>query len=398
MSLPAQIPVVAVGMLLTLPGILPAQEETFGRDGPFWVQTISGTVSGRVLPQLHVVSLGKVIVRGGAANNLVTYKLTRKIRARTEDAARRVLGTASATTKSYGGMTHLVATGYLGNFTPITEFEVSLPRSFGSSVLVEQQWGGGIEAYDIDGGFQATTPSGAMQLDRIKGDVLVRTGGGELRLGKIDGSVQCTTLAGSIYLDRSGGRVRCTTGGGDIIVGESGGPVAVFTQGGNIHVGRAAGPVEARSAEGLIEVGQAGGVVTADTRGGSIQVDSAQGVRAESALGMLRVKSGAAPMDLAAQAGSILAELLAGTRIQDSSLVAGAGDITVLIPSKLAVTVVATNEFGGATRIVAPDFPEIRANPAALIRPSALAQGAINGGGPVLRLNSGGVIYLRRIK
>jgi hypothetical protein len=97
-------------------------------------------------------------------------------------------------------------------------------------------------------------------------------------------------------------------------------------------------------------------------------------------------------------AGNILAELLAGTRIQDSSLVAGAGDITVLIPSKLAVTVVATNEFGGAMRIVAPEFPEIRVNPAALIRPPAPAQGAINGGGPVLRLNSGGVIYLRRIK
>ena len=84
----------------------------------------------------------------------------------------------------------------------------------------------------------------------------------------------------------------------------------------------------------MIEVGHAGGAVFADTQGGFIQVGSARGVQAESMAGTVRVKNDAGPMNLAAMAGNILADLLSGARMQDSSLVAGTGDITVLIPSE----------------------------------------------------------------
>jgi len=95
-------------------------------------------------------------------------------------------------------------------------------------------------------------------------------------------------------------------------------------------------------------------------------------------------------------AGNVLAELMGGAAMQNSSLVAGTGDITVLIPSHMAVSVMARNSTGGTARIVS-EFPEIRVQPTRFFQPPLLAQGAINGGGPVLNLNtSSGVIYLRR--
>jgi hypothetical protein len=69
-----------------------------------------------------------------------------------------------------------------------------------------------------------------------------------------------------------------------------------------------------------------------------------------------------------------------------------------LIPSNVAVSVMARNESGAAPRIIS-DFPEIRVQTLGLVRPPMLAEGAINGGGPVLNISaSGGVIYLRRAR
>jgi hypothetical protein len=88
---------------------------------------------------------------------------------------------------------------------------------------------------------------------------------------------------------------------------------------------------------------------------------------------------------------------VSGQKMADSILSTNAGDITVLIPSNLALTVQASNESGGAGRINS-DFPQIR--PQAGGFPGAgpqVAQGALNGGGPLLRVNvMGGTIYLRR--
>jgi hypothetical protein len=104
----------------------------------------------------------------------------------------------------------------------------------------------------------------------------------------------------------------------------------------------------------------------------------------------------------AANSGSILAELVSGHSsghsMADSVLSTNAGDITVSIPSNLALTIQAINESGGAGRIVS-DFPQVRPQSGVLPGGPLVAEGALNGGGPVLRLNVvGGTIYLRRAK
>jgi hypothetical protein len=93
--------------------------------------------------------------------------------------------------------------------------------------------------------------------------------------------------------------------------------------------------------------------------------------------------------------GSIVAELMPGRAAQDAVLTTQQGDITVYIPSNVAVTVEAVNASPGGHRIVS-EFKEIRPRLAhGNLRTEA--QGAINGGGATLRLTAmGGTIYLRR--
>ena len=199
-------------------------------------------------------------------------------------------------------------------------------------------------------------------------------------------------------MENAGAAANIETAGGEIVIREAGGPVQASTGGGNIRVERAAGSVVARTAGGLIQVEQAEGPVTAESSGGAIQVNSAHGVRCESAGGAIRLHNVAGAVRAFANSGSILAEL-ARSALADSVLTTNAGDITVVIPSNLALTVEAINESGGAGRI-SSDFPQIRMrNNGASEAGPLVAEGALNGGGPMLRVNVvGGTIYLRRTK
>jgi hypothetical protein len=81
-------------------------------------------------------------------------------------------------------------------------------------------------------------------------------------------------------------------------------------------------------------------------------------------------------------------------------LVAGSGDITVLIPSNLALSVLARNDSGANPRIVS-DFSELRVKPL-IARPAyqgVTYQGSINGGGPLLSLSTAsGIIWVKKSK
>lgn len=355
--------------------VLAAQEAPVVREGAYWVGSI--TDSFPIAPQsfLQVNTRGTVVVKRGSSDQ-VTYRVRQRVRAANEDKARALLGGGAKQVTRLRGKTILEVLPISADNVR-TDLEISVPPQV-STLMVRTELGE-INVAEFDGGLQLST------------------GGGEIQLGKIGGSVECFSGAGQVVIDKTGGSIKCTTVGGNIVVRDAGGPVALSNQlGGNIRVDKAAGDVRAHSAQGMIEVGQAGGAVMADTQGGFIQVGSARGIQAESAAGMVRVKNDAGPMNLATMAGNILAELLGGARMQDSSLMASGGDITVLIPSNLAMTVMARNSTGSGPRIVS-EFPEIRVTSTRFFQPPLVAQGAINGGGPVLNLNaSSGIIYLRR--
>jgi hypothetical protein len=363
-----------IANLLMATAVVAAAQEPVVRDGAYWVGDVGKSFPIET-PFLQVNARGNVVVHRVTGDE-VTYRVRQSVKAASEDRARDLLGAGKAQLSFRRGR---VVLDILANSAWIvkTDIEIGVPPQV-SMVIIQTELGG-IDVAEFDGAVQ------------------LRTGGGDIQLGKIGGTVQCFSGAGGVSIERAGGAINCTTVGGNMAVRDAAGPVELSNQmGGNIRVDKAGGDVRAHSAQGMIEIGQAGGAVFADTQGGFIQVGSARGVQAESMAGTVRVKNDAGPMNLAAMAGNILAELLSGERMQDSSLVAGTGDITVLIPSNLAVSVMARNNTGGTPRIVS-DFPEIRVTPSKFFQAPMVGQGAINGGGPVLNLNvSSGVIYLRR--
>jgi DUF4097 and DUF4098 domain-containing protein YvlB len=383
-----------LGIIPLVAATLLAQDPQIARDGQGWKRTYSGVFSGVPSRVIKVSTHGHITVRGSQSDQF-TYRLTQHVHAKSEDEAHRIFGTVVTSMAPRNGMT-VVTLMPMSRESVNSEWEVSVPRRV-AGVLIDTQLGD-VEAYDLDSSVRIDTAAGQIRCDHIRGGVEAKTGGGEIRLGKIGGTVQCTSAAGSIFIDSTGGDANCQTIGGEIQIHEASGALTLSTEGGNIQVDKCGGSVQAHTGAGVIQVLQAGGMVFADTRGGSIEVGSSRGAQCQSGAGAIRVKTSTGPLRVQTALGSILAELLAGTRLEDSSLVAGSGDITVLIPSNLALSVLARNETGANPRIVS-DFSEVRAKNVGFSRPPLVYEGSINGGGPLLSLNTAaGIIYVRKLK
>ena len=382
------------GIIPWIAAALLAQDAQVTRDGPQWKRVYPGVFNGSPLRVLKISTRGRVVLRNSPTDQ-VTYKLTQHVRARSQEEAHRLFGSVVSSIGQRNGFT-LITLMPTSRDIVNAEWEINLPRRV-SGVIVETE-NGDVEAYDLEASVHLDTTAGQIRCDRIRGGVEAKTGGGEIRLGKISGPVQCVSAAGSIIVDSAGGEANCQTAGGEIQIREAIGSVIASTEGGNIQLDRVGGSVQAHTREGVIQVSQAGGTVWADTRGGSIEVGSARGVQCQSGAGTIRVKTSTGPLRVQTALGSILAELLAGARIDDSSLVAGSGDITVLIPANVSLSVMARNDSGANPRIVS-DFAELRSKNGGPARPPVVFEGSINGGGPLLSINTGsGIIYVRKLK
>jgi DUF4097 and DUF4098 domain-containing protein YvlB len=386
------------GLLPALVCALLAQDVQMTREGDHWRRVDSGSAGGPQTRILKVATRGRVIVRGSDGDQ-ITYRLVERVKARSSEQAHRLFGSSIATTSTINSVTTL-SIFPKANEAVTTQLEITAPRRL-ATVIVQAQ-PGGVEAYDLDGDVTASTAAGPIRCDGIRGAFDASTGGGEIHLGKVGGRIRCVNGAGSISIDSAGGAADCQSAGGEIQVRDAAGPLVLSTEGGNIQVDRAGSSVEAHTAEGVIEIAQANGMVFADTRGGAIQIGSARGVRCQSATGAVHVRTSSGPLQIQTALGSILAEVLAGARLQNSSLVAGSGDITVLLPSNVALSVMARNDSGANPRIVS-EFSELRARSIAIARPAVVYQGpnvyqgSIHGGGPLLTLETAsGIIYVKK--
>ena len=124
-----------------------------------------------------------------------------------------------------------------------------------------------------------------------------------------------------------------------------------------------------------------------------MQVGAASGVRCEAGTGAIRLTNISGAMRVSTAMGSIIASLLGG-KLAESFLSTGNGDITVVIPSNLGVTVRAENEMADTLQRIVSEFPGI---PVRLQGTQVVAEGAINGGGPLLRISgTGGTIFIKK--
>ena len=388
---------ISVAAVLSVTPLAMAQNESsITREGAYWVRTIHGVSNAVPLERFRLDTVGNVILRGDAGDK-VTYTLKARVRARNFRDAERLLRQFSVKTRTASGwMLMNIAPPMAAGDSP--ELQMSVPRALRDVWVATQA--GNVQASGLNGTLEARSAAGRIGVDDVKGRAEIRTGGGDIQVGAVGGPVRCYSGAGVIRVQSAGGESWFETAGGEIFVHRAMGPVHAATSGGNIVIDRAAGTVFARTAAGLIQVQQADGPVTAESSGGAIQVNAANGVRCDSAGGAIRLRNVGGPLRASTSAGNILAELLAGNRIMDSTLSTNAGDITVFIASNLPVTVMARNESGAALGAIISDFPEIRVKSLNLagLNP-VLAEGALNGGGPVLHVNViGGRIYLRRQK
>jgi len=133
--------------------------------------------------------------------------------------------------------------------------------------------------------------------------------------------------------------------------------------------------------------------VTARNLAGPVDVGAAAGVHCESASGGVRLSRIVGPMRVSTSMGNIVADLL-GARLTDSFLATASGDITVRIPSDIGVTIRAENAMADSMRRIVSDFPALAAHRQGN---RLVAQGSVNGGGPLLQISdTGGTIFIRR--
>jgi hypothetical protein len=363
------------------------------QEGAYWVETIEATVDGAEVRALRVSTWGDLNLRG-VDGDQISYSLKKRVRAHSESEAAQVLSQFRIIATREGSVLRLqVECSMTHRVSP--QLIVSAPRTLVKTLLETQ--GGNIAATDMDGAVVAESGGGRIEADRIQAGFYAKTVGGEIRVGSVDGTVSCFSGAGAIRADRIGGDARLETAGGEIHVNQAGGTIHVSSGGGDVHINTAAENVTAHTGGGLIEVGKAGGLVIAETGGGGIIVGEARSVRCQSVAGAIKLKGVSGPLRATTARGNILAVLMSTADFDTSFLDTSEGDITVYIPSNLAVTIKALMMRTGTTGRIISDFDEIKIEKSHQRFGPVQAEGAINGGGPILKVSAvGGTIHFRR--
>jgi hypothetical protein len=357
--------------------------EQLAREGNRWVKVFSG--AAHVGPRLRVDAHGPVTLEAGVSRDLA-YTARVSVRARSEAEARRLLEQFSVSVTLQGGW--FVVSAPAGPM--LSALTLRAPRLTAATIVTTD---GPVEASGVDGVLEVSSGAGPLTVDRVRGDCRLATRGGEVRIGEVSGSLQCNTGAGPITARAVRGRAEMLTVGGDIVIQEVGGPVRAETGAGTVRIVKAGGAVTATTGGGLIWIGSADGIVTARNAAGVVHVGAAAGVRSDSAAGGVSLAGISGSMRVSTLMGSIIASLVRGAPA-DSYLATGNGDITVLIPSNVGVTIQAENGMADTPRRIVSEFPQIQAR---RYGTRLIAEGAVNGGGPVLKISASiGTIFIKR--
>ena len=204
-------------------------------------------------------------------------------------------------------------------------------------------------------------------------NVDLKSQGGNISVEDLEGEVRSQTLGGNLQIGSIKGSVWGQTAGGNIEVVGTEGDADVKTSGGGITIGSVAGKVDAKTAGGSIRIDRATGSVNAKTYGGSITVEEVMGNINAKTLG-----------------GSVEAYISRQPE-GDCSLETAGGNVTAYLVEDIAIDVDARTP-GGHVSTDVPVTTVMQGKAS-----SNQLQGAINGGGPVLKLRTyGGSIRLRK--
>mgnify|MGYP003974854265 FL=1 len=259
------------------------------------------------------------------------------------------------------------------------------------SVIVETSAGGiSIEGIENGDGIVKTS-AGGISVGDVTGNLQVKTSSGGIEIGEVGGALVAKTSAGGIDIDKGGADVLATTSGGGISVKEAKGNVEVATAAGGIDIGPAGGWIKAKTSGGGISIDKAGGAVEAETSAGGIEVDGSGGpVVVKTSSGGIEIEDARGYIEAKTAAGGIEAELAISDPEVDThcTLETSAGNVTIYLPAKLKATIDAELRIEGRPHRkyeIISDFPiEIDGERGRRIT----GEGAINGGGDLIKLRT----------
>lgn len=372
-----------------------AQSSRVYRDGSGWVEEITGS-----LPQTRTLKvttdIGSIQVNGGGDSE-VKYVIKKHSYSSSEDGARRAFQQFGVTAARHGDADVIEGSWEEGRGRRFNvEFLLTVPRSV-QLVKLESD-GGAINVSGISGKLEAETGGGEVHLDDVA-EAMAETGGGAIDVGSASGMLTLKTGGGSIHVMSASARINAESGGGSVFVGNAG-SAELDTGGGSIKMNSCSGSTNAQTGGGTIELGDVNGPVTMETGGGNIHLSSARGpVRVETGGGNLELWKLYNGVKAETGAGSITAEL-AGSPQGSSSLETSAGDLTLYIDPDVRVNIQAEIDTAFGHKINS-DFPELKiTSEGGDYGPKTItATGSLNGGGPVLKLETNiGNINIRRGK
>ncbi|MFI5357511.1 MAG: DUF4097 family beta strand repeat-containing protein [Opitutales bacterium] len=125
------------------------------------------------------------------------------------------------------------------------------------------------------------TSGGDVQVGDLTGRVEVRTSGGDVTVGRIDGDVKVGTSGGDIQLAQATGAADLGTSGGEVTVGSVGGSAKISSSGGDLHLGPVAGALQAHTSGGDVTAelkGPLKGDCSLGSSGGKVKVTVDRGV------------------------------------------------------------------------------------------------------------------------
>ncbi|HZP25266.1 MAG TPA: hypothetical protein VFB04_17630 [Terriglobales bacterium] len=378
--------------MLTLPAA--AQQSRVYRDGNSWVEEITGNLPAS--RELRVnTDLGSVQVQGNASR--LSYVIRKRSYAATEGAARKQFEQMRISAARAGDSDVIEGKALTHNLPRFgAEFILQVPRDI-SQVKVQTRIGS-LAFSSIAATIEASTGAGLIKLDDLAGPVKIASGGGNVEAGNLGSDLTLSSGAADVRVANVGGQTQVSLGGGRVYIGSSRAST-IQTGAGSIQVQKCIGDLHVISGGGNLYLGDVDGAVQAQTEGGSVRLSSATGpVRVSTGGGSVELYKLSRGAQVETGAGPILVEFLGKRGFTDSFLHTAAGDVTVCFASNFPVTVHATSDMA-VGRGIQTDWPALNiSQQGGQFSPKSIsAEGALNGGGPALRIRTTmGQISFRR--
>lgn len=345
--------------------------------------------------------------------NIVAIREVRQMDVYTEAEAKAILKEAEQEYKQDGN-TILVRAAFFRRSNVNSTFDIRLPIEFniqintaGGDIAVAglkgneilNTSGGDIELLRVDGRVEAKTSGGDVTIRENKKEVMVKTSGGDIVIKDVQGAVEARTSGGDIMIENNQAQVTARTSGGSIELLNIGAAVEAHTSGGDIEVTGSKGKLSLSTSGGDIEVRDASDVVSASTSGGDIKAATVLGgISARTSGGDLILSHITGFIEGQTSGGDIEAQM----RITDFSkdhhvnLQSVGGDITLYLPEKLPATITAilfVERGAWQTYDIYSDFPLTKSQKSEekdrrRRREEIRSEGAINGGGDAIRLET----------